>query len=154
MSHVEVVKETAFHVTEIVFTDNVVIKSIVSFFATIYSLIASGNETIIGMVILLYSIDLVLWVWKALHNKKFESRKFFMGATKLLVYGIFMVVAVSLGESLALGNLFLSWIFAFIIVTDSSSILENLEELWYKTPMALRKYLKVVEKQLEDKLKK
>ena len=139
MSHLEQVVTGTWIIVKTTFTTNI--------------LIIDWNETIIWLIIIIYGIDFITWTWSALYQKIFESRKFFMWATKLLIYGIFMVIWVSLWEVLHLWNFFLSWIFAFILITDSSSILENLEKLGYHTPLFLRKYLKEAQKNLSDKYK-
>ena len=153
MSHLEQVVTGTWIIVKTTFTTNIYTKTIATFFATLLGLIIDWNETIIWLIIIIYGIDFITWTWSALYQKIFESRKFFMWATKLLIYGIFMVIWVSLWEVLHLGNFFLSWIFAFILITDSSSILENLEKLGYHTPLFLRKYLKEAQKNLSDKYK-
>ena len=118
-------------------------KFTVSFFTILFWLIVHWNWFIIWSILLIYFIDLVTWTTMAIKNREFESRKFFMWCTKLLTYWIFMVIAVTVWQVLYVWNILLSWVFWFILVTDSISILENLEKLWYNTPTWLKKYLKV-----------
>lgn len=153
MSHIEAVGTGTVHIIKHTFFDNIMVKSVATFFTTVYWLIVTWNETIIWLIFLLYFIDLFTGVASALYKKEFESRKFFMWCTKLLIYWIFAVIGISLWQVLWMWNFFLTWILAFIIITDSSSILENLEKLWYTTPLFLRKYLKVAQKNLNDKYK-
>lgn len=149
MSHIELVVTGTWAIITKTFATNLIPKAVTSFFTVFYGLIVTGNETIIGAIFLLYFIDLFTWVSAALYNREWESRKFFMWCTKLLIYWIFAAIWVSLWEALYLWNFFLSGIFAFIVITDSSSILENLEKLWYHTPIFISKYLKVAQKNLE-----
>lgn len=151
MSHAEQVVTTTAAIITKTFSINLIPKAVTSFFTVLLWIVTEGNETIIGLIFLLYFIDLITGVAAAIFRRDFQSRKFFMGATKLLVYGAFAAIGVSLWQVLHLGNFFLAWIFAFIIITDSSSILENLEKLWYNTPIFLSKYLKVAQKNLEKK---
>lgn len=87
---------------------------------------------------------------KALKRREFQSGKFFKGATKLLVYGVFLWVAVSLDKAVGNGNYF-SWAMMFyIVVTDSISIIENLDALGYETPDWIRRYLLDAKKKLGE----
>lgn len=153
MSHIEQVATWTIAIIKNTFTINIIQKTIATFFTTLYWLIVHWNETIIWMILLIYFIDFFSWTISALIRKEFESRKFFMWCTKLLIYWIFMVIWVSIWEVLNLWNFFLSGVFAFILITDSSSILENLEKLWYTTPIFLTKYLKKAKENLSDKYK-
>jgi phage-related holin len=76
-----------------------------------------------------------------------------MWCTKLLVYGIFMTIAVTIWQTLHIWNSLLSWIFWFILVTDSISIIENLEKMGYNTPFILKKYLKDYQETLKNNKK-
>lgn len=151
MSHSEAVITWTWAIIKATFATNLIPKWIASFFTVLYGIIVNWNETIVWLIFLLYFIDLFTWVASAIYRREFESRKFFMGCTKLLVYGIFAAIGVALGQTLGLGNVFLSGIFSFILITDSISILENLDKLWYATPVFLKKYLKVAQENLEKK---
>lgn len=154
MSHLEQVIVWTGAIVKATFTTNILPKVIATFFATIYWLIVHWNETIIWMIILIYFIDFFTWTLCALKLRSFESRRFFLWCTKLLVYWVFMVIGVSMWEVLNLWNFFLSWVFAFILITDSSSTIENLDRLWYNTPLFLKKYLKTAQANLNDKYNK
>lgn len=151
MSHTEAVIAWTWAIIKNTFATNLISKWIASFFTVLYGIIVNWNETIVWLIFLLYFIDLLTWVASAIYKREFESRKFFMWCTKLLVYGIFASIWVALGQTLWLGNIFLSGIFSFILITDSISILENLDKLWYATPVFLKKYLKVAQENLEKK---
>ena len=151
MSNIESVAIWTGTVVAKVFATNIWLKSYTWLFAWMLWMIINGNEMLIFMIIILYMIDFVLWVISALYNRVFSSARFFMWATKLLVYWVFMVVWVSLWEALWLWNFFLSGIMAFCVITDSVSILENLEHLWFNTPMFLKKYLLAAQDNLEKK---
>ncbi len=97
----------------------------------------------------LYAIDFATGAAKALKRREFQSGKFFKGATKLLVYGIFLWVAVSIDTAIGKGNVF-SWAMMFyIVVTDSVSIIENLDALGYQTPSWIRTYLLDAKKKMD-----
>lgn len=151
MSHIELVATWTWAVIAKTFATKVWIKSIAAFFLALSSLILNENEMIIWIIFLLYVIDLFLWVAWAIYNKDFSARKFFMWATKFLAYGVFMVIWVALWQALNMWNFFLSWIMAFCVITDSASILENLDKLGYNTPMFLKKYIISAKEELEKK---
>lgn len=142
MSHIDWAITWTWIIIQHTFLQNTLPKLIASFFSILLGLITNWNEFIIWCIFLIYFIDFFTGVWCALYNKEFQSRKFFMWCTKLLVYAIFMVIWVSVWQSLNLWNALLSWIFGFILITDSISILENLEKMWFTTPTWLKKYLK------------
>lgn len=98
----------------------------------------------------LYLIDLVTGALKALKHEEFQSGKFFKGATKLLVYGIFLWIAASIDKAIDHGNAFAWAMMFYIIVTDSVSIIENLDALGYETPNWIRKYLLDAKKKMND----
>jgi len=151
MSHVEAVMAWTGAIIKTTFATNIIPKVITSFFTVLYWIIVNWNETIVWLIFLLYWIDLLTWVASALYRREFESRKFFMWCTKLLVYGIFASIWVALWQTLWMWNVFLSGIFSFILITDSISILENLDKLWYATPVFLNRYLRVAKENLERK---
>lgn len=132
------------------FIDWFTIKAITWIFWWIIWLITDWHEILILMIFILYFVDLITWVIKAVKNKDFQSAKFFVWATKILAYGIFAFIWVSLDQALHTWSLFLWTVFAFIVLTDAISILENLTELGYKTPVFLVSFLKVYKKKMED----
>ena len=142
MAHIDGVVTWTWTVIQHTFFQNWLVKLTTSFFTILLWLITNWNEFIIWSIFLIYFIDLFTWVWCAIYNRNFQSRKFFMWCTKLLVYWIFMVIGVTVWQTLHIWNALLSSIFWFILVTDSISIIENLEKLWYNTPFVLKKYLK------------
>lgn len=127
-------------------------KTILSFFSAPMLLVYEGNEMLFKMVIILFCIDLVLWTTVAFKKRYWNSKDFFSWATKMLVYGIFMFISVSLDKAIWYENFFTWIIFVYIIGTDSISILENLHKLGYKTPVFLIKRLKNYEDLIEDEV--
>ena len=102
------------------------------------------------MIFILYFIDLSTWVFKAIKKKNFQSAKFFIWASKILIYGIFALIWVSLDQALHTWSLFLWTVFAFIVLTDAISILENLTELGYKTPVFIVRFLEAYRNKMEE----
>jgi phage-related holin len=143
MAHLDSVIIWTWALIKSTFSWNLFTKFSISFITMLIWFITEWNWFIIWCIFMIYLIDLFTWVWKALYLWEFESRKFFMWCTKLLIYWIFMVISVSVWQVLFIWNSLLSWVFWFILITDSISILENLELLWYNTPTWLKKYLKV-----------
>lgn len=150
MTHLNYAITWTWVVVQHTFFQSVLPKLVVSFFSILTWLILDWNEFIIWSIFLIYFIDLITGVWYALYSKDFQSRKLFAWCTKLLVYAIFMIIAVSVWNGLYIWNSLLSWIFGFILVTDSISIVENLEKLWYNTPFVLKKYLKDYQETLKN----
>lgn len=73
---------------------------------------------------------------------------------KLGVYGALLLIAFALDIVILEQHIFTSIMIAFILINDSISILENLNELWFQTPIFLQKFLKsYTEKYFKDKLK-
>jgi toxin secretion/phage lysis holin len=108
-----------------------------------------GNDKIIAAVFILYLVDLVTGTLKAMKRRELQSGKFFTGATKLLVYGIFLLIAGSIDQAIGAGNVARWVMFVFIITTDGLSILENLEALGVNTPIFLKKYLHAAQAKAE-----
>lgn len=135
------------------FFQDTLYKLIASFFSILFWLIFDWNEFIIWAIFLIYSIDLFTGVACAVIKKNFQSREFFKWLTKLLTYWIFMVIAVSVGKALFIWNSLLSWVFGFILITDSISILENLEKMGYNTPYWLKYFLKDYQEKLKSNKK-
>lgn len=91
---------------------------------------------------LVYAIDFLTGVRKALSIRNFSSGRFFRGAVKLWVYWMLVIVAHSLDFALNVGSVFTVCMFVFIITTESSSIIENLHDLGFSTPAPLQRFLK------------
>lgn len=104
--------------------------------------IYSPNEVLIKIVVFLYLADLILWVVKAVKYKIFSSFQFWRWVFKLAVYWILLAIWFSVDKALPF-EFVLSLMFSFIIITDASSILENLEQLWFRTPTFLRRILQI-----------
>lgn len=136
------------------FTENVLHKFIWWWIIWTLNTIFDGNEVLITWIIFLYLLDLVLWISKSIKVWDFESSKAFKWATKILIYFIFLYMAVILDEWLHTGNFLLSTMFSFIVLSETTSILENLEVLWYKTPMFLKKHLRIHREKIDEELKK
>lgn len=128
-------------------------KSITAIFVALFERIIEWNEILILLIFSLYFIDLLLWIIRALKRREFCLTKFFWWASKILIYWIFILIWVSLDEALHLWNLFIWSIFAFIIITDTLSILVSLDKLWYDTPIFIRNYLLQYKKTLDEKFK-
>jgi len=107
-----------------------------------------GNQAIIHVIILLFFIDLITGTIKSWNKSEISSKEFFKGCTKLFVYLVFLFIASSVDLVINAG-ITLRLMSAFIIITDSISILENFEELGYNTPMFLKKRLKVYKRKIE-----
>lgn len=104
-------------------------------------------------MVALYVVDFSTGILKTLKSRDFSSRKFFRGATKLVVYGICLLVAHALDMALHTSDIWMSFMLAYVIVNDSISILENLEELSPgSTPKFLAQYLSIVRRRLEEQV--
>ena len=153
MAHIDMALTWTWQVIQHTFFQDTLSKLVVSFFSILIWLILDWNEFIIWAIFLIYCIDLVTGVSCAIIKKNFQSREFFKWLTKLLTYWIFMVIAVSVWKSLYIWNSLLSWVFGFILITDSISILENLEKIWFNTPYWLKFFLKDYQEKLKNNKK-
>lgn len=122
--------------------ENFVMKFFVSIGTIFVSEIYLENPLLVKLVIFVYLADFALWLIKAIRFRIYSSRALFKWATKLIVYWIMLMTALAIDISLG-WNLFLPFIITFIILTDASSIFENLEELWYQTPPFIWRVLQI-----------
>lgn len=123
--------------------NNFIYKFIISIFWIFLIQIYQENLLLIKLMIFCYIVDFILWIIKAIRFKIYSSRALFRWATKMIIYWVMMMTALAVDKSLWGVNIFLPFIIMFIVLTDASSIFENLEELWYKTPPFIWKILQV-----------
>lgn len=152
--HVETVLPSITKTAVATFSDNAMLKFLGAGIAGLAGTLTNGNEQIVTAIFTLYVIDLITGALKALKRREFQSGKFFKGATKLLVYGVFLWVAVAIDTAIGYGRSF-SWAMMFyIVLTDAISIIENLDALGFETPDWIRRYLLDAKKNPLDALKK
>ena len=136
-----------------VLTQNIFAKILVAIAAYILGDIFVPHQKLFLVMFLVYSMDFATGIWKAMAAKSFSSARFFRGALKLGVYCGLVTVAHSLDVGLLTGTVFTTLMFAFIITTESSSILENLHDLGFNTPAPFQRFLKSYSQKLwRDKL--
>lgn len=136
-----------------IFRDNFIVKFFWSILAIFISQIYTPNETLLKLIILLFLIDFATGVAKALKNRVFRISIFARGTMKLMFYGVFMLLALAVDESIGFA-FFLPMMFVYFTTTDAGSILENVEELWYPVPRPLVQLFKVhKQKFFYDKIK-
>lgn len=130
-----------------VIADNAASKLIMSVFGFLF-LEFQVELLIVGIV---FFFDLFTGLIASIKNNEFKSAKFFQGCTKLMVYCVFIMLAVCtdivVSEHILNTkenfNVFLSMTFSFIILTDVFSVFENIEKLGYETPKnSFKKILK------------
>ena len=124
-------------------TEAVVIKQpFVKAVAATFGFLFITNSVEMMLISLLFTLDLLTGTLAAIKNNKFQSREFFKGCTKMLVYAIFIMLAIGTDYCVSIHllgmqetmHVFLSVTFSFIILTDVFSVFENLEALGYMTP--------------------
>lgn len=118
----------------------------------------SCEFVVLEWIFALYCIDFITWFIVAMKNRNVSSFRFLKGALKLAVYLVLIFIAIMADNLISFApNVFLPFMYAFIIGTDSISILENLSKLWFNVPIKFVKYLEVYmhkqEKKIEDNLK-
>lgn len=126
------------------------VKVIAAGVSAILGLIVTGHESILTLIFIVYTIDFITGVAKALKHRVFCSTKFFKGAVKLLVYGVFILIGAGLDIILKTGMMFTNFFFAYMFITDAISILENLEEFGFNVPIFFVKFLQVRRQKLMD----
>jgi len=133
------------------FWTNVWIKSVTAIFILLLDRILAWNELLLMLIFLLYFFDFILWLIVAVKKSEFCLSKFFMWASKILMYWILILIGISLDESLHTWQFFIWVLIAFMIITDSISILKKFRLLWYNTPMFLEKYLISYKDKIDEK---
>lgn len=71
---------------------------------------------------------------------------------KLGVYGVLILIGYGLDMVAHTGQTFMTFMFAFIILRDTSSMLEKLHLLGYNVPFFLIKYLDVAQKRFDSQI--
>lgn len=158
MSHIEWGVGVTIAYFKTIFWNNIATK----FFSWIISWYCASvyawNEALFQIFITLFLIDWFLWTIKVMKHKIFTSRWFFKWIYKLLSYGILLYLWSSLDmvlPSMPMNMTFIGLMFWFIAITEISSILENLEDLWFEVPSFLRRVLSIHrEKFFTDQVKK
>lgn len=132
------------------FWDNFLIKSLSATILCCIGKLIEWYEVHLFLMIILYFLDFMLWFILALKLREFNWQKFFRWASKILIYWIFLTIWLSVDTTLHTWTMFIWIMFAFIVVSDSISILRKLHLLGYKTPVFVEKYLISYMKKLED----
>lgn len=136
------------------FFESAFLKTIIASLAGVVGLLLDGNEKVITLILVVYLVDVVTGVIKSIKQRDFSSRKFFYAAVKLVVYGIMGVIGVGLDRVFFSGSMFLSFFFAYILVTDAISVLENLDQLGFDVPVFFVKFLRVRKERLYERFLK
>lgn len=71
---------------------------------------------------------------------------------KLGVYGVLILIGYGLDMVAHTGQTFMSFMLAFIILRDASSMIEKLHLLGYNVPFFLIKYLDVAQKRFDSQI--
>lgn len=132
--------------------DNFVIKFLSGVALAMSTDIYGSHMPVINFIILAFLIDFILGLAVAFDTKSFASWKFFKGAMKLGVYGILVLIGYGLDMVAHTGETFMTFMFAFIILRDTSSMLEKLHLLGYNVPFFLIKYLDVAQKRFDSQI--
>ncbi len=149
--HIEgIMQATKDYVSHTIF-DTFLIKFLWGTLASIATWIYTANSEVIKFVILLYLIDFFLWVILSVRRREFESAKFFKWAIKLAVYWALLCVAKGIDLVFPTWDAVLKIMFAFIIITDSASIIENLHLLGFEVPYFFVRYLWIAKDRLDDR---
>lgn len=125
-----------------IFRDNFAVKFMWSIFAIFISQIYTPNEMLLKLIIFLFLVDFATWVFKAIKNRVFRISIFAKGSFKLMLYWIFMLLALSVDQATWF-SFFLPMLFVYLTTTDAGSILENVEELGFDVPKPLMQLFKI-----------
>lgn len=135
---------------QFIFINNFIAKFIIACCAVVFNVVfIETNPLMIKLIIVIYLIDLVSWVWLALYLKRLSSYWFFKWLFKLWIYWVLIIIWHSVDTALWTWTVVKSWIISFIIITDSISILENLDWLWFDVPVFFLKYLRAARIKVE-----
>jgi len=135
---------------------NFIFKFIVSIFVWYITVIYNPNMEVFKAMIAVFCIDWFLWTLRSFKMQTFSSTWFRKWALKLASYIMLVYAWYSMDLIMPYdAKFFINTMFLFVILTDVSSILENLEDLWIPVPFWLRRFLQIhKDKIFTDTIKK
>ncbi|MBE5660651.1 phage holin family protein [Staphylococcus sp. SS60] len=113
------------------------------------SLIYSGNSVFIDLLLIMIFIDIITGVLKAFSEGKLWSHKAITGYIKKIAYLCVVLVANTLDIIFRLDGILVNSSVIFLIIAESTSIIENAAILGVPIPDVLKKRLGVIENQNE-----
>ncbi|MCO4454914.1 holin [Staphylococcus aureus] len=113
------------------------------------SLIYSGNSVFIDLLLIMIFIDIITGVLKAFSEGKLWSHKAITGYIKKIAYLCVVLVANTLDIIFRLDGILVNSSVIFLIIAESTSIIENAAILGVPIPDVLKKCLGVIENQNE-----
>ncbi|HAR5152598.1 TPA: phage holin family protein [Staphylococcus aureus] len=113
------------------------------------SLIYSGNSVFIDLLLIMIFIDIITGVLKAFSEGKLWSHKAITGYIKKIAYLCVVLVANTLDIIFRLDGILVNSSVIFLIIPESTSIIENAAILGVPIPDVLKKRLGVIENQNE-----
>lgn len=113
------------------------------------SLIYSGNSVFIDLLLIMIFIDIITGVLKAFSEGKLWSHKAITGYIKKIAYLCVVLVANTLDIIFRLDAILVNSSVIFLIIAESTSIIENAAILGVPIPDVLKKRLGVIENQNE-----
>ncbi|CAC6088049.1 TPA: holin family protein [Staphylococcus aureus] len=113
------------------------------------SLIYSGNSVFIDLLLIMIFIDIITGVLKAFSEGKLWSHKAITGYIKKIAYLCVVLVANTLDIIFRLDGILVNSSVIFLIIAESTSIIENAAILGVPIPDILKKRLGVIENQNE-----
>ncbi|AUJ53907.1 phage holin family protein [Staphylococcus aureus] len=113
------------------------------------SLIYSGNSVFIDLLLIMIFIDIITGVLKAFSEGKLWSHKAITGYIKKIAYLCVVLVANTLDIIYRLDGILVNSSVIFLIIAESTSIIENAAILGVPIPDVLKKRLGVIENQNE-----
>lgn len=111
------------------------------------------HKYVIGLMVLLYMVDFGLGLLRSMINKKASSKRAFKGGLKLFGYVIMLLVGHACDTALHTPGVFFMLFMAFILISDSISILENAYLLGFNVPIWIIQYLHVAQHNIQEKIK-
>jgi len=106
------------------------------------------NQIMIAITIILFSLDFISGLTKAIYNKKFSSEKFRQTIPKFISYIVMLAICFCLDIAFQ-SNALVKMGCVFIIITESTSIIENLNE-FIEIPKFLIYFLESKQEDDED----
>lgn len=131
-----------FSVIQETFFKNIILKIFAAMWTYIVVDFIEPNRQMFLILLIVYWLDFITGIRKALSASSFSSARFFRGALKLGVYIALIFLWHSVDQAAWTGSIFLNAMFIFCLATDASSVIENLNDLWYKTPAPFQRFLK------------
>jgi len=100
---------------------------------------------------IVWALDWLLGISRAIKNRNLSSRAFVSGIGKLLLYCALILVAQQTQIAVPLLSMIPSAVYAYIALTELTSVIENMEDLGLRVPLMHLLYRFLARRNLSDR---